>query len=585
MKKFVIMFGLIAAAVLFMAPQGTHAQDWETLWVLPSYPTPAYPWMSGTLAFTGLAYNPKYNLVHVVSPKTNQGNLDIHVFNLDPATGDTVGEVWVDKNIINSGFSFGRFGLFKIQCTKQGEIFACNLVTPLWGICYPGPPPNCQPELLNQGPFKIFKWATPTSNPILVYQTPALASDTAFFGGTMTYTRWGDGFGLIGGYDSLQIFVSGGDPSGRAMNSEFDVFQSEDSTTNKLGLVRKIQSSLNGIASHGLAPTGKPKTKPVWCDSNTRVASKQSQDNPPISIRDIPISMTHTSGTIRYFETQEYGRSFVIVADGKNENGGDSTSARIIDVSNDNDYFNLGSPTPPINNRALQNSSGFKNWVGDVDYKIDNFQITLFVLMSGNGIAAYRSTFTIPVELASLRANLAGDAVDLRWFITQERNNQGFDVQRSYGGETWETIAFIPGRGTTRQEKEYSYSDPLRDMTITAGEVQYRLKQIDFDGRFNYSPIVRVLLTGAPATVALGQNYPNPFNPSTTVSYQIDGPGFVSIKIYDAMGREVRDVLGAEQTAGTHSVTIQSDGLPAGVYYYRLNALGRTLQKKMVVLQ
>lgn len=83
----------------------------------------------------------------------------------------------------------------------------------------------------------------------------------------------------------------------------------------------------------------------------------------------------------------------------------------------------------------------------------------------------------------------------------------------------------------------------------------------------------------------LAQNYPNPFNPSTVISYQLPTNAFVKLKIYDVLGREIRSLVNGRESAGDHSVVLNADGLPSGVYFYRLEAGNYILTKKLTVLK
>jgi hypothetical protein len=73
-----------------------------------------------------------------------------------------------------------------------------------------------------------------------------------------------------------------------------------------------------------------------------------------------------------------------------------------------------------------------------------------------------------------------------------------------------------------------------------------------------------------PGTFSLGQNYPNPFNPTTVISYQLPAFSFVTLKVFDMLGREVTTLVNGERGAGAHSVTWDALGYPSGVYVYRL---------------
>jgi hypothetical protein len=97
-----------------------------------------------------------------------------------------------------------------------------------------------------------------------------------------------------------------------------------------------------------------------------------------------------------------------------------------------------------------------------------------------------------------------------------------------------------------------------------------------------------------PETFALYQNYPNPFNPTTTIKFQIPSSklgfgnwnlGFVSLKVYDVLGREVATLVNDNLQPGNYEVTFDATGLPSGVYYYRLTAGGFTRVRKMVLVR
>ena len=93
--------------------------------------------------------------------------------------------------------------------------------------------------------------------------------------------------------------------------------------------------------------------------------------------------------------------------------------------------------------------------------------------------------------------------------------------------------------------------------------------------------------TNYPLYSELFQNYPNPFNPSTNISYQLSSGSFVSLKIYDVLGREVGVLVNEFQTAGMHSVNLMAEkyNLTAGVYFYRLITGNYSSTKKMILLK
>lgn len=181
----------------------------------------------------------------------------------------------------------------------------------------------------------------------------------------------------------------------------------------------------------------------------------------------------------------------------------------------------------------------------------------------------------IPVELTSFSANISGSNISLSWITSTELNNHGFELFRN-GNK----IAFIEGRGTTTEKQEYYYEDK----DLQAGIYNYRLEQLDFDGTRSISAEVTVHLF-VPEIFSLAQNYPNPFNPATNIGFRIADFGFVSLKVYDLLGREVATLVNEEKPAGSYEVTFDASQLSSGVYLYRLNSGSFIETKKMTILK
>jgi hypothetical protein len=188
--------------------------------------------------------------------------------------------------------------------------------------------------------------------------------------------------------------------------------------------------------------------------------------------------------------------------------------------------------------------------------------------------------YTVPVELTSFTANAVKDEVKLNWATATETNNQGFQVEKMNADGTFEQIGYLAGFGTTTEPKAYSFTDSKLD----AGTYTYRLKQIDFDGSFEYSDVVEVEVS-IPAVYALEQNYPNPFNPSTTINYSIAEDGFVKLAIYNMLGEEVATIVNTTQKAGKYEVNFNASKLSSGVYVYRIEATNFTASKKLMLLK
>jgi len=88
-----------------------------------------------------------------------------------------------------------------------------------------------------------------------------------------------------------------------------------------------------------------------------------------------------------------------------------------------------------------------------------------------------------------------------------------------------------------------------------------------------------------PEAFALDQNYPNPFNPNTKIGFKVAGSVFVSLKVYDVLGREVATLVNEQLTPGTYSATHSAENLPSGVYFYRLTSGSFTETKRMLLLK
>lgn len=195
---------------------------------------------------------------------------------------------------------------------------------------------------------------------------------------------------------------------------------------------------------------------------------------------------------------------------------------------------------------------------------------------------SFNATEPLPVELVSFMATAEQNEVWLKWITVSELNNRGFEIERKSGNNTsWENIGFVEGRGTVQGMTGYTFTD----RPAAPGSYQYRLKQVDFSGQFDYSPIAEVLIGGIPAEYALGQNFPNPFNPNTKISYYLPEKGLVNLSVFNMLGQKVTEIISGLQEAGEHSVDFNASGLNSGVYIYTLQVNGRSFTNKMTLLK
>jgi hypothetical protein len=110
------------------------------------------------------------------------------------------------------------------------------------------------------------------------------------------------------------------------------------------------------------------------------------------------------------------------------------------------------------------------------------------------------------------------------------------------------------------------------------------LKQLDFDGSFEYSSEVRLEI-GTPDNFTLEQNYPNPFNPKTQIQFSIPTKAFVILTLYGELGNVIAELISEEKPAGKYKLNFDATNLSSGIYFYRLQAGDLVETKKMVLLK
>jgi len=197
------------------------------------------------------------------------------------------------------------------------------------------------------------------------------------------------------------------------------------------------------------------------------------------------------------------------------------------------------------------------------------------------------SDYPLPVELTSF-TGLAGDReARIMWQTASETNNDHFYLLRSIDNRNFSRITGdIPGTNSPTGGR-YSYIDRFLSNGTT---YFYKLADVDINGlqRVN-DPVVAVTpFSGAvivPEAYALHQNYPNPFNPVTTIAYDVKEAGYVTLTVFDIMGRVVATPVSAEQGAASYQVQFDASTLASGIYFFQLKVNEFSDLKKMVLLK
>jgi photosystem II stability/assembly factor-like uncharacterized protein len=235
-------------------------------------------------------------------------------------------------------------------------------------------------------------------------------------------------------------------------------------------------------------------------------------------------------------------------------------------------------------------TDGGINWMNQPGWTNQNLFGVSFVnpdtgiAVGNNGVIRMTYTAGIPVELTSFNAISKKGYVELTWETATELNNHIFEIERKSESSDYRLIGFVEGAGTITEPQKYFFVDKYVD----CGKHYYRLKQIDFDGSFQYSDEVEVFTIGD-MNFNLIQNYPNPFNPNTVISFQLPVSGVVTLKVYDVLGNEIATLVNEEKQPGTYEVEFSPESsikYPAsGIYFYQLRAGDFVETKKMVLLK
>jgi hypothetical protein len=200
-----------------------------------------------------------------------------------------------------------------------------------------------------------------------------------------------------------------------------------------------------------------------------------------------------------------------------------------------------------------------------------------------NGHILWVGTNPLPVELSSFSAVILENGVMLKWKTETEVSNYGFEVQRSNSNvqnQNWQTVGFVEGHGNSNSPKDYSFIDE----NVIAGKYSYRLKQIDTDGKFDYSKVVEVDF-GSPVKYELSHNYPNPFNPSTTIRYSVSESSMINLSIFNSLGEKIEELVNEVKEPGVYTVKFDAKKYPSGTYLYRIQSDNFASTKKMILVK
>jgi Right handed beta helix region/Protein of unknown function (DUF1565) len=197
-------------------------------------------------------------------------------------------------------------------------------------------------------------------------------------------------------------------------------------------------------------------------------------------------------------------------------------------------------------------------------------------------VGAFESAYSLPVALLAFAATINQKNVVLNWQTATEQNNKGFYIERRVadGFTAWAEVGFVAGSNNSSTTKNYSYSDV--NIFAVAGNYQYRLRQVDNDGKIKYS---NVLLVKYATKDALSFTvYPNPFYGKGYVQFTLVEKTPINIALHTSDGKLVQTIAQEIMDAGIHSVAVQATTLPSGNYILKMMAGEKVIATNIIKL-
>ena len=188
----------------------------------------------------------------------------------------------------------------------------------------------------------------------------------------------------------------------------------------------------------------------------------------------------------------------------------------------------------------------------------------------------------LAVDLVYFNGVMDNNVTFLNWATATENNNEGFIVERSYDNSAFEEVGFVKGAGFKSSESKYNFNDPI--VNPKSNNLYYRLRQIDFDGAFEYSNTVLIRLDDA-SQAGIIKAYPNPAQNQIFIDYLVGKNSQVSVSLMNTLGQEVMPAQSfGTNTPGVHSGALDLHSIKNGVYILALKAGTQTYTQKIIIL-
>lgn len=427
------------------------------------------------------------------------------------------------------------------------------------------PAASCAPDQ------PIFHWVDTTGSTSLIL-------DRLNASGSLLVGTVNDGYYALGNVLPAGHFF-------KYMGVDYDSFYVSTNGLVLFSRANNTQAEINTTVPKDIpaATSPRPAIFPFWYNLNftdtsvpeNRLSYKYSDDRLIITYDRAPVFLADAEDYISFQIILE--TPFAPTEDGKiiTQFNEAASGSGFIDAYNTN--------TLGVQTLGLQNTAGDQALL----YRRVNPDVYGGPLFGSDLAIAYGpNSNVLPVELTSFYSSVSGSNVTLNWSTSSEINNMGYDIERAeVSVQHWIKVGNVSGNGTSNEAHNYSF----KDKNLPSGNYSYRLKQIDFNGSFEYFNLSNEVNIGVPDKFSISQNYPNPFNPVTKVNYDIPFDSKVNIRIFDISGKEVMNVINEVKPAGYYSVNINGSNLSSGIYFYRITAEGNGLNyvntKKMTLIK
>ena len=183
----------------------------------------------------------------------------------------------------------------------------------------------------------------------------------------------------------------------------------------------------------------------------------------------------------------------------------------------------------------------------------------------------------LPVELLAFEVQAVGSDAKLEWITATETNNSHFEIERSKDGEVFEHIATVTGAGSTQNPQFYEYVDE----TAQSGRWYYRIKQVDFNGDFDYFHIREVSLRAILEAKMLA-SYPNPVEDRLHMEFVLPPSEMTTLSITNLQGYRVYQARMTHVQEGYNACDLDLSSLQSGVYIYQIESGTQSIQGKLL---